>query len=309
MRQHGPYGDAGEEGAAEDRKHQGRPQRLDSLAEPVAEEGDQGDHAEIEGHGIQRDGGKGGNAHAEPSFLGQDAGAEFRRQVLEAAEVGGMAFFGAPADQGHADDYGGDDADGGGGHRQGADVLQPVFPEGVTQGCRRAVASAEAGGHAEADGPVDRPDPGEDETAQQPAESPLQEHAGLGVGPHPAHLATTRLPAGRGQGQATEDQGDQDAGVTAHLVGKRQPAQQAGTEDQSGKTGQQARRDEQPLEEGQFRPGEFPEQEQAGNDTGVDDERPGREGHGYRRLRTSPIHCRKSTSQEASSRASLSGWN
>ena len=218
LTQYGPDKDTGQEGAGEDRQHQGRPKRLHPLAQGVAQHGNQRNHCEVEGHRIQRDGRESRLTHAETPLFRQDSRAQFRGQVREASQIGRLSPFRTPTDHRHTDDHGSDDTDRCGRHRQGPDVLEPVFLKGLAQGRRRTVTAAETGRHRQTDRPVHRPDGRQDKEAQQAAQAPLQEHSGLGISPHPADLVTGPFALSGSQGQAAEYQRNQNAGIGPQLI-------------------------------------------------------------------------------------------
>lgn len=162
-------------------------------------------------------------------------------------------------------------------HGQGEDLVVAELAEGLTYRCGRAVASAVACRHRYAEAGVEGPDAVEEQQPQQSAQSPLEEHPGLRVGPHHAHGAALTFLDPRRKREAPEDKSYQDARVGACLIRQRQPAQSVGAEHERQKTGDETWRDKELLHQPQLDAHQLPQKEERRDYTYVDEERPGGE--------------------------------
>ena len=157
------YQKASDKGAAEYRQHQHRPCQGYQLADSVSAEGDERHDGEVEGHGVQGDGGEGGLAHAAALVFRKNTGAQFGREILEALQEGCLPAGGSPGDQPHAYHHRSDDSHGCGRHCERLHLFHAIAGEGFADGGGCSVSSAESGGHRKAKGFVHRP-----EKAQHP---------------------------------------------------------------------------------------------------------------------------------------------
>ena len=248
-RQEPAHAQAGDKRTAEHREFQNGPYHGDELAYSVTGQRGERHHGEIECHGVQRDGREGGHSHAAPFVFRQNSRPKFGREAFKAGQESRLSPGGAPGDNPHADDHGSDDAHRGRCHGKGKHLLHAVAGECFADGGRRPVSAAESGRHGQAEGSVQGPEKRQYPKAEGAAQRPLQEHARLGVGPHAPHPGFSLGSClGGSKRDTTENQGDENAGVVAQLAGNRQPSQHLGPQDKAEETGQEAGRDEKPLD-------------------------------------------------------------